>query len=111
MNSTKAKMKFSNLDVITNKLIYVILGVQIVIALLSASAYIFWFNKNLKLVEDDLCPKDNPSCIVHHYIEGQRFQYMGAKDEEGKKNKSSFEEFIKILPISEARFLDFAKEE
>jgi len=27
MNSTKSKMKFSNLDVITNKLIYVILGV------------------------------------------------------------------------------------
>jgi phospholipid-transporting ATPase len=27
MNSTKAKMKFSNLDVITNKLIYLILGV------------------------------------------------------------------------------------
>lgn len=26
MNSTKAKMKFSNLDIITNKLIYVILG-------------------------------------------------------------------------------------
>lgn len=52
-------MKFSNLDVITNKLIYVILGVQIVIALIAASAYIFWFNENLKLVDDDSCPEDN----------------------------------------------------
>lgn len=92
MNSTKAKMKFSNLDVITNKLIYVILGVQIVIALIAASAYIFWFNENLKLVDDDVCPENSPSCIVHHYIEGQRFQYMG-----GKNTKSSLKEFIKIF--------------
>ena len=89
MNSTKAKMKFSNLDAITNKLIYVILGVQIVIALIAASAYIFWFNENLKLVDDDLCPENSSSCIVHHYIEGQRFQYTGSKNEEGENIKSS----------------------
>lgn len=76
MNSTKAKMKFSNLDAITNKLIYVILGVQIVIALIAASIYIFWFNENLKLMEDGTCP-ENKLCIVHHYIEGQRHKYIG----------------------------------
>jgi len=65
--------------------------------LIAASAYIFWFNENLKLVDDDSCPKGNSSCIVHHYIEGHRFEYMGAKNDEDKLNKSSLKEFIKIF--------------
>jgi hypothetical protein len=37
MNSAQAKMKFSNLDLITNKLIFVIFGFQILIALTGAT--------------------------------------------------------------------------